>query len=100
MSLNESEKSSDFLSQEEVEALLMGIISSDPNEKYEETSIGKVKKYELGYQERIIRGRMPTLELINEYFEYFKFVSIIFAVITFGLLVWVESTLLTIFITG
>ena len=34
----------------------------------EETSTGGPKAYDLGRQERIVRGRMPTLELINERF--------------------------------
>ena len=57
----------DFLSQDEVDALLKGVTGeSDEPEKVEET--GDVRPYNLGTQERIVRGRMPTLELINERF--------------------------------
>ncbi len=57
----------DFLSQEEVDALLKGVTGeTDEPEKVEET--GGIRNYDLGRQERIVRGRMPTLELINERF--------------------------------
>ncbi len=57
----------DFLSQDEVDALLKGVAGeTDEPEKAEET--GGIRKYDVGRQERIVRGRMPTLELINERF--------------------------------
>ncbi len=58
----------DFLSQEEVDALLKGVTgeTDEPEENASETS--GVRSYNLGTQERIVRGRMPTLELINERF--------------------------------
>jgi len=59
--------SQDFLSQEEVDALLKGV-SGDTEETAAEETSGGVKAYDLGRQERIVRGRMPTLELINERF--------------------------------
>jgi flagellar motor switch protein FliM len=59
--------SQDFLSQEEVDALLKGV-SGEPEEAAVEETTGGVKPYDLGRQERIVRGRMPTLELINERF--------------------------------
>ncbi|MFT3758708.1 flagellar motor switch protein FliM [Thauera sp.] len=60
--------SSDFLSQEEVDALLRGVTGeSDEPEAAEESTEG-VRPYNLGTQERIVRGRMPTMELINERF--------------------------------
>ena len=59
---------SDFLSQDEVDALLKGVTG----EVDEDPSVGEVEQgvrsYNLGTQERIVRGRMPTLELINERF--------------------------------
>lgn len=59
---------SDFLSQDEVDALLKGVTGEvDEPESTEDTS-GSVRQYNLGTQERIVRGRMPTLELINERF--------------------------------
>jgi len=60
---------SDFLSQDEVDALLRGV-SGEPDESEEETTEaeGGVRPYNLATQERIVRGRMPTMELINERF--------------------------------
>lgn len=58
----------DFLSQDEVDALLKGVSGeADEPEQAEEASSG-VRAYNLGTQERIVRGRMPTLELVNERF--------------------------------
>ena len=59
--------SQDFLSQEEVDALLKGV-SGEVDEAPPEEETGGVKSYDLGRQERIVRGRMPTMELINERF--------------------------------
>jgi len=60
--------SSDFLSQEEVDALLKGV-AGEP-EELEEDAVepGGVRPYNLATQERIVRGRMPTMELIHERF--------------------------------
>lgn len=58
----------DFLSQEEVDALLKGVTGeADEPEEAAGASDG-VRSYNLGTQERIVRGRMPTLELVNERF--------------------------------
>jgi len=59
--------SQDFLSQEEVDALLKGV-TGETDEAPSEEEAGGVKSYDLGRQERIVRGRMPTMELINERF--------------------------------
>ena len=59
--------SQDFLSQEEVDALLKGV-TGEADEAPPESQEGGIKSYDLGRQERIVRGRMPTLELINERF--------------------------------
>ena len=59
--------SQDFLSQEEVDALLKGV-TGEADEAPAEEETGGVKNYDLGRQERIVRGRMPTMELINERF--------------------------------
>lgn len=59
--------SQDFLSQEEVDALLKGV-TGETDETPQEVDAGGVKPYDLGRQERIVRGRMPTLELVNERF--------------------------------
>lgn len=60
--------SADFLSQDEVDALLKGVSGeADEPEELEEAGEGP-RLYNLGTQERIVRGRMPTLELVNERF--------------------------------
>jgi flagellar motor switch protein FliM len=59
--------SQDFLSQEEVDALLKGV-TGEPDEVVAEEDTSGVRNYDLGRQERIVRGRMPTMELINERF--------------------------------
>jgi flagellar motor switch protein FliM len=59
-----------ILSQDEIDALLKGVVSGEvdtaPKEPAQEAT--GVKGYDLFSQERIIRGRMPTLEMINDRF--------------------------------
>ncbi|CAH0439911.1 flagellar motor switch protein FliM [Ralstonia pseudosolanacearum] len=57
----------EFLSQEEIDALLKGVTNEVDEEPTEAETAG-VRTYNLGSQERIVRGRMPTLEIINERF--------------------------------
>ena len=57
--------SDQFLSQEEVDALLEGV--DDSPASVPDGSSGPIP-YDLAKQERIVRGRMPTLEIINERF--------------------------------
>ncbi|WP_199102503.1 flagellar motor switch protein FliM [Aquitalea sp. ASV11] len=57
----------DILSQEEVDALLRGVTGEDEDDDGAQDSQG-VRGYDIGRQERIVRGRMPTLEIINERF--------------------------------
>jgi flagellar motor switch protein FliM len=57
----------DILSQEEVDALLRGV-TGEPEEAAEVEGGAGVRSYDIGRQERIVRGRMPTLEIINERF--------------------------------
>lgn len=59
--------SQDFLSQDEVDALLKGV-SGEADDAKEEVEAKGVRPYNLATQERIVRGRMPTLEIINERF--------------------------------
>lgn len=63
----------DFLSQEEVDALLRGVTGElDEPEQSGDDGSG-VRPYNLATQERIVRGRMPTLELIHErYARYLR----------------------------
>ncbi|MEZ1315735.1 flagellar motor switch protein FliM [Pseudomonas fluorescens] len=64
----------DLLSQDEIDALLHGVddglvqtdTAADP---------GSVKSYDLTSQDRIVRGRMPTLEMINERFARYTRIS-------------------------
>ena len=58
----------DFLSQDEVDALLKGVTGETDEPQTSDDSEGGVRSYNIGTQERIVRGRMPTLELINERF--------------------------------
>ncbi len=58
----------DFLSQDEVDALLKGVTGESDEPESSEDGAGGIHAYNLGTQERIVRGRMPTLELINERF--------------------------------
>ena len=59
--------SKEFLSQVEVDALLKGVTGETDEAKNEQDSSG-IRPYNLATQERIVRGRMPTLEIINERF--------------------------------
>ncbi|EKP0307336.1 flagellar motor switch protein FliM [Aeromonas veronii] len=58
---------SDLLSQDEIDALLHGV---DDVEEEEIGSAGDpgVAQFDFSSQDRIVRGRMPTLELVNERF--------------------------------
>ncbi|MDI6852519.1 MAG: flagellar motor switch protein FliM [Deltaproteobacteria bacterium] len=57
------------LSQEEVDALLKGLVDGDIEVDAEQRlPVDGVIPYDFTSQERIIRGRMPTLEVINEHF--------------------------------
>ncbi|MEA5097555.1 MAG: flagellar motor switch protein FliM [Burkholderiaceae bacterium] len=56
-----------FLSQEEVDALLRGV-TGEQDEDLSQADASGVRPYNLATQERIVRGRMPTLEIINERF--------------------------------
>lgn len=55
----------DILSQDEVDALLRGVSGTS---EADDAHIAPVRPYDIGRQERIVRGRMPTLEIINERF--------------------------------
>ncbi|MBK1689749.1 flagellar motor switch protein FliM [Rubrivivax gelatinosus] len=57
-----------ILSQDEVDALLQGITGESQKLEQEEQTAGGIRDYDLSSQERIVRGRMPTMEVINERF--------------------------------
>lgn len=63
---------SDILSQEEVDALLKGVQSGEiDTEAARDKILSGVRPYDLTSQERIVRGRMPGLEIANERFARF-----------------------------
>ena len=57
-----------ILSQDEVDALLQGITGESQKLEQEEQPTGGIRDYDIASQERIVRGRMPTMEIINERF--------------------------------
>jgi flagellar motor switch protein FliM len=57
-----------ILSQDEVDALLQGITGESQKLEHEEATTEGIRDYDLSSQERIVRGRMPTMEVINERF--------------------------------
>ena len=59
-----------ILSQDEVDALLQGITGESQKLEEEEAPADGIRDYNLASQERIVRGRMPTLEIINERFAH------------------------------
>ena len=64
----------DLLSQEEIDALLHGVDNGDVGAEVEvDVDAGGVNAYDFTSQDRIVRGRLPTLEIINERFaRYFR----------------------------
>ena len=60
--------SESFLSQEEVDALLEGVTGESQKLAEEVADSGEVRPYNISSQERIVRGRMPTMEIVNERF--------------------------------
>jgi flagellar motor switch protein FliM len=60
--------SESFLSQEEVDALLEGVTGESQKLVEEVAQSGEVRPYNISSQERIVRGRMPTMEIVNERF--------------------------------
>src|ERR1035437_8739525 len=60
--------SKDFLSQDEVDSLLKVVTGEADEPEHLAEQEGGVQPYNLGTQERIVRGRMPTMEIINARF--------------------------------
>jgi flagellar motor switch protein FliM len=58
----------DLLSQDEIDALLHGVDSGAVSTDPEPADPGVARSYDFASQDRIIRGRMPTLEMVNERF--------------------------------
>jgi len=61
--------SESILSQEEVDALLEGVTGESQKLVEEVPEVGSIRPYNLSNQERIVRGRMPTMEIVNERFS-------------------------------
>ena len=57
-----------ILTQNEVDALLQGITGESQALEQEEAQTDGPRPYDLANQERIVRGRMPTMEVVNERF--------------------------------
>lgn len=66
----------DVLSQEEIDALLNGVDEGAVDTENEPVAKGEVQSFDLASQDRIVRGRMPTLEMVNERFARYLRVSI------------------------
>ncbi|MBL4712175.1 MAG: flagellar motor switch protein FliM, partial [Gammaproteobacteria bacterium] len=62
-------------SQDEIDALLNGVDSGEVDTDASEMVDGEIASYELGSHDRIIRGRMPTLDMINERFARYLRIS-------------------------
>ncbi len=67
----------DILSQDEVDALLNGMGGDEIETEVEATDEdSSAREYDFGNEDRIIRGRMPTLEMINERFGRYLRISL------------------------
>src|SRR5574344_517716 len=64
----------DLLSQDAIDALLHGVDDGLVDTEADSTP-GSIKSYDLTSQDRIVRGRMPTLEMINERFARYTRIS-------------------------
>ena len=64
----------EVLNQDEIDTLLHGVDSGDvPTGGDKPLADGQARGYDLANQDRIVRGRMPTLEMLNERFiRYFR----------------------------
>jgi flagellar motor switch protein FliM len=59
----------DLLSQDEIDALLHGVDDGDVETEPVDDEVNRgARSYDFNSQERIVRGRMPTLEMVNERF--------------------------------
>jgi flagellar motor switch protein FliM len=60
----------EVLSQNEINSLLRGLSGGDVEESFTDTTetVQNYRKFDLTNQERIVRGRMPTMELVHDRF--------------------------------
>jgi len=67
----------DILSQDEIDALLHGVDSGDVDtDSNPFPADGQARPYDFATQDRIVRGRMPTLDMINERFARYLRVNL------------------------
>ncbi len=60
----------DLLSQDEIDALLHGVSGGDVDTESDDgLESGEARNYDFASEDRIVRGRMPTLEMVNERFS-------------------------------
>jgi len=59
---------SDLLSQDEIDALLHGVDDGDVELEEDSLDPTEARNYDFSSQDRIVRGRMPSLEMVNERF--------------------------------
>lgn len=60
----------DLLSQDEIDALLHGVDGGDVETETDTgLSAEEARRYDFASEDRIVRGRMPTLEMVNERFS-------------------------------
>lgn len=63
----------DLLSQDEIDALLHGVDNGEVETEADKNYDGVARPFDFASQDRIVRGRMPTLEMVNERFaRYFR----------------------------
>ena len=66
-----------ILSQDEVDALLKGLSDGEIDAPRENaTEAAGVRIFDLANQDRIVRGRMPTLDIINDRFAKIHRISL------------------------
>jgi len=65
----------DLLSQDEIDALLHGVDSGGVETEEDALFDGVARDFNFASQDRIVRGRMPTLEMINERFARYLRIS-------------------------
>lgn len=67
---------SDLLSQDEIDALLHGVDDVEEEDVESSDAASEALDYDFSSQDRIVRGRMPTLEIVNERFARHMRVSL------------------------
>jgi len=66
----------DLLSQDEIDALLHGVDDDEIDTINDFEHSGETRPYDFNSEDRIVRGRMPTLEMINERFARYLRISL------------------------